>query len=58
VFEHANKAIDALSRLDHEQQREVLYIDESGFSPSPTVQYGWEKIGQTRPSNRSRTGSA
>jgi len=40
--------IDALSRLDHEQQCELLYFDESGFSPNPPVQYGWGKIGQTR----------
>jgi hypothetical protein len=37
-----------LSRLDHEQQCELLYFDESGFSPNPPVQYGWGKIGQTR----------
>jgi len=40
--------IDALSRLDREQQCELLYFDESGFSPNPPVQYGWGKIGQTR----------
>lgn len=40
--------IAELSRLDHEQQCELLYFDESGFSPNPLVQYGWGKIGQTR----------
>jgi len=40
--------IGALSRLDHERQCELLYFDESGFSPNPPVQYGWGKIGQTR----------
>ncbi|MCD2516871.1 transposase [Massilia sp. G4R7] len=40
--------IGALSRLDHERQCELLYFDESGFSPNPPVQYGWGRIGQTR----------
>ena len=40
--------IDALVRLDQEQRCELLYFDESGFSPNPLVQYGWGKIGQTR----------
>ena len=37
-----------LGRLDREQRCELLYSDESGFSPNPTVQYGWTRIGQTR----------
>jgi transposase len=40
--------IAALSRLDHEHRCELLYFDESGFSPNPPVQYGWARIGQTR----------
>jgi transposase len=40
--------IGALGRRDHEQQCELLYFDESGFSPNPPVQYGWTQIGQTR----------
>jgi hypothetical protein len=40
--------IDALARLDREQRCELLYFDESGFSPSPPVQYGWGRTGQTR----------
>jgi hypothetical protein len=38
----------ALDGLDQEQQCELLYFDESGFSPNPPVQYGWSRIGQTR----------
>lgn len=38
----------ALGRLDHEHRCELLYFDESGFSPNPPVQYGWTRIGQTR----------
>jgi hypothetical protein len=48
AFERARKVISSLARLDHEQQCELLYFDESGFSPNPPVQYGWGKIGQTR----------
>ena len=40
--------IAALAGLDQEQQCELLYFDESGFSPNPPVQYGWSRIGETR----------
>lgn len=40
--------IGALGRLDREHRCELLYFDESGFSPNPPVQYGWTRIGQTR----------
>ena len=26
----------------------MLYFDESGFSPNPSLQYGWSRIGETR----------
>jgi hypothetical protein len=48
AFERASKVIGALVRLDRERQCELLYFDESGFSPNPSVQYGWSKSGQTR----------
>jgi hypothetical protein len=44
AFEHASKVIEALVRLDCEQQRALLYFDESGFSPNPPLQYGWGRI--------------
>ena len=37
----AGKVIEALVRLDQEQRCELLYFDESGFSPNPPVQHGW-----------------
>lgn len=40
--------IGDLRRLDREHRCELLYFDESGFSPNPPVQYGWTPIGQTR----------
>jgi len=33
AFEYASKVIVVLSRLDHEHRCELLYFDESGFSP-------------------------
>lgn len=44
-----NLKVDSeLGRLDREQRCELLYFDESGFSPIPPVQYGWTRIGQTQ----------
>ena len=40
--------IASLSQLDQNSQCELLYFDESGFSPNPPVQYGWTQIGQSR----------
>ena len=48
AFERASNVINGLARLDHEQRCELLYFDESGFSPNPPVQYGWGRIGQIR----------
>ena len=48
AFERAREVINARAKLDHEQRCELLYFDESGFSPDPRVQYGWGRIGQAR----------
>jgi hypothetical protein len=48
AFERASRVIGGPARLDREHQCELLYFDESGFSPNPPVQYGWTRIGQTR----------
>jgi hypothetical protein len=48
AFERASRVIAELGLFDREQQCELLYFDESGFSPNPPVQYGWTRIGQTR----------
>jgi len=40
--------IGGLCQLAREHQCELLYFDESGFSPNPPVQYGWSLVGQTR----------
>jgi hypothetical protein len=39
---------DYWSARDAERWRELLYFDESGFSPNPPVQYGWGRIGKIR----------
>lgn len=48
MFEHASKVIGELRQLDRDYRCELLYSDESGFSPNPSVQYGWTPITQTR----------
>jgi hypothetical protein len=40
--------IEKFRGLDHADQCELLYFDESGFSPNPPVQYGWSLVGQSR----------
>jgi hypothetical protein len=45
AFERAGPVIEALGRLDCEQQCELLYLDESGFILDPPSQYGWASIG-------------
>lgn len=37
-----------MKTLAHEGKCEMLYFDESGFSPNPPLQYGWSLVGQTR----------
>lgn len=34
--------------MAHQGKCELLYFDESGFSPNPPVQSGWTRIGHTR----------
>lgn len=40
--------IKGLHRRALDGQCELLYFDESGFSPNPPVQSGWSRIGQSR----------
>lgn len=37
-----------MNQLARQGECELLYFDESGFSPNPPVQSGWTRIGQTR----------
>ena len=48
ALERAREVINALAKLENEQRCELLYFDESGLSPNPSVQHGWGRIGQTR----------
>jgi hypothetical protein len=40
--------IGELDQLARAGQCELLFFDESGFSPNPPIQSGWSPIGQTR----------
>jgi transposase len=48
AFERATGVIASLRAMAKTGQCQVLYFDESGFSPNPPVQYSWTPIGQTR----------
>jgi transposase len=47
-FEHGREIIASLQARAQAGQCELLYFDETGFSPNPPVQYGWTRVGQTR----------
>lgn len=40
--------IASLGQLANEGKCDLMFYDESGFSPNPTLPYGWTRIGQTR----------
>jgi transposase len=40
--------IASLGHLAKEGKCDLMYFDEAGFSPNPTLPYGWARIGQTR----------
>ena len=48
AFEHASGVVASLQSMAQAGQCDLLYFDESGFSPNPPLQYGWAPIGQTR----------
>lgn len=47
-FERGQQVMASLQAWAQTGQCELLYFDESGFSPNPPVQYGWTAVGQTR----------
>ena len=56
--EYARKqvALEVLKRLEELGHIALYYMDETGFSLTPTIPYGWQPIGETEaiPSMRSR----
>ena len=48
AFGKAARIIGELDQLACAGQCELLFYDESGFSPNPPIQSGWSPIGQTR----------
>lgn len=47
-FERCRGALTSLRAMARAGQCELLYFDEAGFSPNPSLQYGWTQRGQTR----------
>ncbi|HSN23555.1 MAG TPA: IS630 family transposase [Methylomicrobium sp.] len=47
-FERGRAVIASLTQFARNEECELLYFDEAGFSPNPPVQYAWTPIGQTR----------
>lgn len=48
AFEHARGIVTSLQRLAQDGKCDLMYYDETGFSPNPPVQYGWTPVGLTR----------
>ena len=48
AFGKAARIIGELAQQARAGQCELLFYDESGFSPNPPIQSGWSPIGQTR----------
>jgi hypothetical protein len=48
AFERAKGIVASLQGMAQAGQCDLLYFDESGFSPNPPLQYGWTPIGHTR----------
>jgi transposase len=47
-FERGQGVMASLQAWAQAGQCELLYFDEAGFSPIPSIQYSWTRIGQTR----------
>lgn len=48
AFARAKGIVASLQGMAQAGQCDLLYFDESGFSPNPPLQYGWTPIGQSR----------
>ena len=48
AFECGSGIVASLQSLAQAGQCDLLYFDETGFSPNPPLQYGWTPIGQTQ----------
>lgn len=48
AFEHASGVVASLQAMAQAGRCDLLYFDETGFSPNPPLQYGWTRIGHTR----------
>jgi len=48
TYARAGLASHELKQLARAGQCELLFFDEFGFSPNPSIQSGWSPVGQTR----------
>jgi transposase len=48
AFRQGQGVLASLQAMTQRRQCELLYFDETGFGPNPSVQYSWTRIGQTR----------
>lgn len=47
LFERDTEVMSWLQQLEDEGQINLAYFDESGFSLTPVVPYGWQPVGET-----------
>lgn len=55
-FQRGKDCLKALKQQEDNGELMLYYFDESGFSTTPCVPYGWQKVGETRkiPCHRSK----
>ena len=55
-FQRDKDYLKALKKKEDDGELRLYYFDESGFSTTPCVPYGWQRIGETRqiPCHRSK----
>ena len=56
AFQRDKECLAAFKQQENDGELALYYFDESGFSTTPSVPYGWQRIGETRriPCHRSR----
>jgi DDE superfamily endonuclease len=56
AFQRDKECLAAFKQQENDGELALYYFDESGFSTTPSVPYGWQRIGETRriPCHRSK----
>lgn len=47
AFEQPRKQLETLILQDKNDEVDLFYFDESGFSLTPAVPYAWQTVGET-----------